>query len=82
MLYSSDFMTMNGNLCLKRFIALLSLSCHSVTQHPMLALRGVLRHAKALGKTRQGSFYSFIGGPCVMKSEPGSSNINSNPSHA
>lgn len=46
---SSDFMTMNGNLCLKRFIALLSLFCHSATQHPMLAPRGVQQHWEKTG---------------------------------
>lgn len=89
MLDSSDFITVNGNLCLKRFIALLSLSCHGATQHPMLAPRVVLRCATALGKNRLGWFYfcahyqfRFIGGLRVQKSEQGSGNINSNPSHA
>lgn len=86
MLDSSYFMTMSG---LKRFIALLSLSCHGATQHPLLAPRAVLWSATALGKNRLGWFYfcahyhfRFIGGHHVLKSEQGSSNINSNPSHA
>lgn len=89
MLDSSDFMTLNRNLCLKRFIALLSLSCHGATQRPVLAPRGVLWCVIAQGKNRLGWFYfrahhlfRFIGGLHVLKSEKGSSNINSNPSRA
>lgn len=49
---SFHFMTVNGNLCVKRFTALPSLSCHGATHHLMLAPRGVLWCVTALGKTK------------------------------